>query len=187
MTKTTIAALLATMLLSGCASPPPKPTIDPSSMSDQALFQKDLTECVVLADYFLTSERTNSIAAATGGTIGAATTGTASALSSSILGSVPMDMAAGFGVGAVMGVVAEDRDREIDRNAGAGRCMEDRGYIITNADKTMLSPEYWCRWTLIRTGYMTWHWDKEKLAACVASEEERQRRLARERGAKRQP
>lgn len=170
--------ILAPLALAACAGPLPKPIVDLKTVNDPAAYQKDLIECVTLADYYFQNEASVMSSAASGAALGGAGATAGAMISKPISGSPGLDIGTGAVVGMVGGAYSEARDQERDRNAGAGRCLENRGYTIINAKEVWLDPEMWCRWSLLRTGHMTWKWDQEKLDACKASEEQRRANLA---------
>lgn len=171
-----LAPILA-LALSACAGPLPKPVVDMKTVSDQTAYQRDLAECVSLADYYFQSQAGTVSAAASGAAIGGAGSAAATSAVGSISGSPGVDIGAGAVVGLIGGAYSEARDQERSRNMGVGRCMEDRGYALVNVKEMWLDPEMWCRWSLIRTGHMTWKWDQGKLDACKANEEVRRSKL----------
>ena len=104
-------------LVSGCALP--KPIVDLKAVDDPQAYQKDLIECVTLADYYLISEieTTRKIVKDT------AMGGAGALISGSVMGSSSASLAAGMtaGVvgGAIGGAINASRDNEMDRNRGA--------------------------------------------------------------------
>ena len=168
MRRTMVVGL--TVLVSGCMTPPSKPLVDYAAESDPKAYQKDLIECITLADYYLTSEvaTTNkvvqeSLMAGGGAVIGGAVMG-------STASSIATGMTAGLIGGAIGGAINAAQENEFNRNRGTGRCLQGRGYEIINAHALWLDPLWWCKAAI---GPNTWAGaSKEQLDACVPFQEE---------------
>lgn len=180
MKRLVIAALAG--LVTACG-PVPKPVVDMKSVSDPQAYQKDLIECVTLADYYLTSERRATMNVLAGGVATGAAAGVGAAAFGPSSGSIGADMATGFVGGTIAGMIQEPAEQELDRNAGAGRCLENRGYEILNAKQVFLTPRRWCALAQVRTQSLLERSDKA-LDQCAAAEEERQKRLKEQREAR---
>lgn len=168
--------VLAALGLAGCVTPPPKPIVDLKTVSDPAAYQRDLIECASLADYYFKSESNATVAAATGAAIGGAGAAAAVVLAGPTI-SPTFDIGTGLVGGFVAGAYADQRDQERDRNLGAGRCLQGRGYTIVNEKEVYLTPERWCAWTLIRTNSLPSTGGREKVLECAAHEEARRAQL----------
>lgn len=177
-------AVVMACTLAGCISPPPKPLVDLKAVDDQQAYQKDLIECVTLADYYFASEANGTIDQVKGATIKGATSGITAALPGpGTVGSVGTNIGVGFGVGLFTSAIDNERDAQRYRNMGIGRCLENRGYEVINAKETYIDPKRWCYAVCLKSGDCTF--ETKVAEACIPGEEARQARLKAEREARR--
>ena len=113
----TTCALLATVILSGCASHP-DPIIDMKG-EDPVAMQADWDECEAYSNEVVVARGTAK-GAAGGAAVGAAT------------GAISGDAAAGAGYGAIWGATRSGIDGSREQQMVFKRCMRGRGYRVLN-------------------------------------------------------
>ncbi|WP_173979653.1 hypothetical protein [Magnetospirillum sp. UT-4] len=167
------------LTVSACASPLPKPLIDLKAVDDPQQYQKDLIECVTLADYHLTSELQQTY----DGMMAAAKSGVGSGIGAVALGSSSGSVGGDVVTGAIGGFIAGQlhaaREQERYRNMGTARCLQNRGYEVANAKQLMIDPRGWCATLCVATDEC-W-WNTKRVDECVPGEEARLERLRSER------
>ena len=169
--------LALVVIVGGCAVIQ-KPIVDLKAVDDPQTYQKDLIECVTLADYFLTSgtEMTRRIVR------DSLLTGGGAVVSGAVMGSTSSSIATGMTAGLVGGAINASREMEWERNRGVGRCLQGRGYDIINTKHLWLDPRSWCGLALIGD----WHAvTDEEYAVCIPAQEEWLRKAKEAKAAQR--
>jgi outer membrane lipoprotein SlyB len=129
-------AVVAAVMLAGCASTSHRPVLYPNAKLNQvgdAGSQRDVDDCIAMAERAGASAGSGS--AARSGLTGAAVGGAASAVASAIFGgNVLNNAAAGAAIGGTAGAVGGAmNDRGASNSAYqnyVGRCLRDRGYDV---------------------------------------------------------
>lgn len=155
----------AVLALAGCGTQ--RPIVDPQTVTDAQVLQKDQQECLALA-------RTDVLRIASDGDtrlvvnplLGAGT----GALSAAVINT---NVGAGAAAGAVGGLIAAPlttaREEQKILDQMTGRCLENRGYLLLNAEDAGLSPSSWCL-TLGKVGVLK---DDDIVYDCIVRERER--------------
>lgn len=182
-----LAVALSGMLLSGCALSftPHKPVVDLKATDDPIAYQRDLIECVTLADYYLTSEVNFTQQVVRETLIGGATSAVSSAIMSGSSAAIASGMTTGLIGGVVGGYVNASREETLAKNRGAGRCLQGRGYEVINAKSIYLDAKGWCMFAhpdIHPLGLQVEEW----MNACISSQAEwlrkaRETRLERDK------
>lgn len=174
-------AVVLSGVLSGCSLGfPDKPLVDLKTTDDPVVYQKDLIECITLADYNLTSEVSFTQQVVRETLMGGAGSAVVSAIAGGTSAAVASSMTAGLVGGVVGGVVNASREQAFDKYRGTGRCLQGRGYDILNARSLHLDPKGWCQLAhpdIHPLGLQVEEW----MTACISSQENwlRQTREAR--------
>jgi len=128
-----IALLSAVALVSACTSSAPRIAVDPSSISNQAEYDKDFEGCFNLAKTVdLSGEKVSkTIAGAAIGT--AAVAGIATAVAGAIFApAIPFMIAGGAAGGGLWGNSASKEEKQA-REAILVQCLSDKGYKVYGA------------------------------------------------------
>jgi hypothetical protein len=173
-----LAAVLLCVTVCGCG-PIPQPIVDLKSTDDPVAYQQDYNDCWVLVQRHFVNPEIGAMAGpreAASGAIGAGVSGIVTGASSSA-------MATGVVAGAVGGFIAgpmlQARLDAIGNSFWVGRCLENRGYEVLNADDVRITPYKFCMMTCPdKSGWSCSSWAEEY---CVPGEEARLERLKRER------
>lgn len=158
--------VVATALLAvACA--PTKPIVDASTMPDQTAYQRDLYECTLQARLGFDAGIVARDEAVQRTITSAATQGALQGLAAA-----PFGAAGGLIAGGFTG--PEKAARQEQR--AVGRCLENRGYRIANAEDLWLTPVLWC----LDIGLTNWvSTTEEQHQACIKAEEKRRAELDR--------
>lgn len=165
-----VLALCAALALGACAGPP-KPVVDMRTVTDHQQYQRDLIECVTLADYYMTSEVQASKDVAIYGGLGAVGSAISASAFGPMSGSVSGDVGVGLAGGIIGGMITGNVEQEYARNGGTGRCLENRGYRVLNTRDLIIDPERWCN--RVCMGTFTSECSDAQYASCVKAEHAR--------------
>ncbi|MBF0167992.1 MAG: hypothetical protein HQL45_10220 [Alphaproteobacteria bacterium] len=179
---------LAVML---CACAPARPELDLSQITDHTKLAQDYSVCKNYAEMgFIPSNYKNpsptymnppnaaagvATGAMSGAVVGAASGAVGAAIAGGNVGSgAGIGAGGGLIVGALMAPLLEKEQEERDINTATARCLEDKGYRITNRGSLRLIPFIWC-WNYLLNRNLVM--GKEDGKACLAYEEKRMKEL----------
>lgn len=169
MTRRLITCLVL-LLLAACAGPP-KPVVDMQTVADHQQYQRDLVECITLADYYMTSEVHASKDVVLYGGLGAVGSAVSATAFGPMSGSFSADVGVGLVGGILGGMLSASVDQEYHRNGGTGRCLENRGYRVLNTREMLIDPKRWCN--QVCQGPLFIDCSDEQYASCVNAEHAR--------------
>lgn len=130
-----LAILISALLLSSCTSKNPKIAVDPSSIQDQAAYDKDFKSCLALAKTIDISDEKlmKSIGGAAIGT--AAVAGIATAVAGAVFApAIPFMIAGGLAGGGLWGASASKEEQAARESVLVG-CLSDKGYKVYGAKR----------------------------------------------------
>lgn len=164
-------------MLGGCSAP--KPIVDLKTVGDPVAYQQDHNDCWVLVQRNLVGPNIGQWAgpkAAATGAAGAVVMGAATGASSSAMSA---DIVSGAIGGFIAGPMVHSLLMEYAQSLWIGRCLENRGYEVINADEVRLTPYKFCMMNCpYQSGHGCGDWAESQ---CVPGEQARQERLKRER------
>ena len=133
MNNNLIVVAATLLLVSACSSTSPKIAVDPSSISDQATYDKDYEFCLDLAKTIDIGDE-KMMKAVGGAAIGtAAVAGVATAVAGAIfLPAIPFMIAGGLAGGGLWGASASKEEQEAREGVLTG-CLGDKGYKVYGA------------------------------------------------------
>ena len=128
-----IVATVTFALVSACTSSAPRIAVDPSTISDQATYDKDYESCLSLAKTIDISDE-KMMKAIGGAAIGtAAVAGIATAVAGAIFApAIPFMIAGGMAGGGLWGASVSKEEKQARESVLTG-CLRDKGYKVYGA------------------------------------------------------
>ena len=127
-----IQMLVVSVFLGGCASKP-QMVVDPRSITDQAKYEQDASECLEVAKTFDLSGRTAAKAIGGAAIGGAAGAGVASAVAGAVFApAIPFIIAGTLTGGGIWGA-SSSKEENRAREKILVQCLNDRGYRAYDA------------------------------------------------------
>ena len=132
-TSKLLVAMLASLALVACTSTAPRIAVDPSSIKDQATYDKDYQGCIDLAKTIDISDE-KMMKAIGGAAIGtAAVAGIATAVAGAVFApAIPFMIAGGLAGGGLWGSSASKEEKQAREGVLTG-CLRDKGYKVYGA------------------------------------------------------